>query len=1024
MAVEFGEERCYALDDYHLQAPFASFLPGIAGPDGTPLWCFYVNRGQGIAGFGHTDKNHPILEFKPADQAYRDTARMGFRTFLKINGEHREAFAAVPNGPSPSRRLSVGRAGFHIIENDGRLLIKVDYATVPGECYPGLLRHLEIRNITSQPISLELLDGLPRVTPFGINDFALKTMSNTAAAWIETDLTNPWVPIFRIRASMDDTVEIHPVDAYHFMAAVAHIEGEDKVLQPLVDAATVFGNDLAFESPQCFLDGGLKAVMAEEPVLMGRYPAAFTGLEGTLRPGEKVSLYTIYGYATNAQNMDDARRDWRLSQWFENKFCEYRKRVDECISPFIMHTAMADLDAYTAQTALDNTLRGGMPVVWGKGNSARTYHLYSRKHGDMERDYNDFSLIPMRYSSGFGNYRDMNQNRRIDVAVQPKVDTAIIRQFMDLIQPDGYNPLIVKGGGFRLREEARDNILNRFPHLILPENGLFTPGDLANANIAPEAFPVILGVADYIPDAHFGEGYWVDHWTYNLDLIDQYLRIYPDRKEELLFASADYRWYVSPGVRIRSMTERFRFTNEGIIAESHLIEEQCDSHFLEHRSTLIEKLVTLALVKISVLGYEERGLEMEAGRPGWYDALNGLPGLFGSSLSDGVELLRLIRIILAFTENRRKRTITLFGAAWTLLDDLRAIAELKDRHERWLTREKARVTYRTALAGGEPVVNERAVDGVIDFLAAEECRLGEALTAAAVDNGGLLPTYYRFEVESWTAPRNGYVLPSRLVRKDLPLFLEGLVKQIKISPSATEKLAVHTAVKKTPLYDSELGQYVLNAPLDGQPAALGRANAFPGGWLENGSVWLHMEYKYLLELLRTGDGELFWSEAMRILIPFLDTKRYGRSPYENSSFIASSRYPVKSYHGRGFVGRLSGATAEYLTMWSEFLLGQRPIVMEEGKVSFRPAPLLPAALFRKDDSLEFCLFGSTLTRYENPDRINLFADSYRIDSMCVWDADGSKREYADHLSASEVNKLREGEIERLRVVFKSRREMS
>ena len=132
MIFEFGEERRYELSDYHLQAPFSSFLPGIAGPDGTPLWCFYVNRGQGVAGFGHTDKNHPILEFKPADQAYRDTARMGFRTFLRLNGELREAFAAVPNGPSPARRLSVGRSGFHIIENDGRLRVKVDYATVPG----------------------------------------------------------------------------------------------------------------------------------------------------------------------------------------------------------------------------------------------------------------------------------------------------------------------------------------------------------------------------------------------------------------------------------------------------------------------------------------------------------------------------------------------------------------------------------------------------------------------------------------------------------------------------------------------------------------------------------------------------------------------------------------------------------------------------------------------------------------------------------------------------------------------------
>jgi len=38
------------------------------------------------------------------------------------------------------------------------------------------------------------------------------------------------------------------------------------------------------------------------------------------------------------------------------------------------------------------------------------------------------------------------------------------------------------------------------------------------------------------------------------------------------------------------------------------------------------------------------GIEMEAGKPGWYDALNGLPGLFGSSVGETAELIRLIEL--------------------------------------------------------------------------------------------------------------------------------------------------------------------------------------------------------------------------------------------------------------------------------------------------------------------------------------------------------------------------------------------
>ena len=39
------------------------------------------------------------------------------------------------------------------------------------------------------------------------------------------------------------------------------------------------------------------------------------------------------------------------------------------------------------------------------------------------------------------------------------------------------------------------------------------------------------------------------------------------------------------------------------------------------------------------------GVEMEAGRPGWNDAMNGLPGLLGSGLGETYELLRLVKYL-------------------------------------------------------------------------------------------------------------------------------------------------------------------------------------------------------------------------------------------------------------------------------------------------------------------------------------------------------------------------------------------
>ena len=42
----------FVLTHFNHATPFASFLPGIAGTWGIPLWAFYVNRGQGVCSFG------------------------------------------------------------------------------------------------------------------------------------------------------------------------------------------------------------------------------------------------------------------------------------------------------------------------------------------------------------------------------------------------------------------------------------------------------------------------------------------------------------------------------------------------------------------------------------------------------------------------------------------------------------------------------------------------------------------------------------------------------------------------------------------------------------------------------------------------------------------------------------------------------------------------------------------------------------------------------------------------------------
>jgi hypothetical protein len=176
-----------------------------------------------------------------------------------------------------------------------------------------------------------------------------------------------------------------------------------------------------------------------------------------------------------------------------------------------------------------------------------------------------------------------------------------------------------------------------------------------------------------------------------------------------------------------------------------------------------------------------------------------------------------------------------------------------------------------------------------------------------------------------------------------------------------------------------LGMYKVNTDLSKETEEIGRTRVFPSGWLENESVWLHMEYKYLLELLRGGLTKEFYEEIKTALIPFLDPARYGRSVLENSSFIVSSAHEDQNLHGQGFVARLSGSTAEFLHIWLLMNVGLKPFAMENGQLTLTFAPLLAGWLFTDKQAGEypahsyaFKFLAKTTIVYHNPKHADTF----------------------------------------------------
>ncbi|PAM92997.1 hypothetical protein B4N84_20275, partial [Flavobacterium sp. IR1] len=129
-------------------------------------------------------------------------------------------------------------------------------------------------------------------------------------------------------------------------------------------------------------------------------------------------------------------------------------------------------------------------------------------------------------------------------------------------------------------------------------------------------------------------------------------------------------------------------------------------------------------------------------------------------------------------------------------------------------------------------------------------------------------------------------------------------KQLKLTDDRDSAKALYDEVKQSAIYDRKLKMYKTSMSINSEPNELGRVKSFTPGWLENESIFLHMEYKYLLATLKSGLYDEFYEDMKQALIPFLDPEMYGRSILENSSFIASSANPNVDLHGKGFVSRL------------------------------------------------------------------------------------------------------------------------
>ncbi|KAL7571991.1 hypothetical protein ACA910_001648 [Epithemia clementina (nom. ined.)] len=1101
----FDSLNRYVLEDYDAKSTWTSFLPGVAGYFGKPVWAFYVNRGQAIATFGTESKDYPILEFNPANKAYQLTPFLGFRTFVRGSrgGMGGSSFETEPFAPStartmaedsagindslPKRILFVGTNEVEIQEIDGinGLGTNVQYFVLPEEDYASLVRRTTFSNLGDTALTFEALDGLARMEPYGgALDWGLKNMGKTLEGWMgvyfeqKGDLTKPF---YKLSTETSDSAQIKIEENGHYCVSFIEDAWQQSPLLPIVyDTAKVFGKDTSFNKPRGWMASSVEEILSNDQFGWAKTSSAFAALTDiTLKPGENITIATVFGKATHISEVGRMASHMTTPGYIARKFERARSLANELTRGVDTTTVNPLFDGTVKQMFLDNGLRGGYPTIMGNVNDDTTYdedpqvkvfHSFSRIHGDLERDYNAFKIDPTYYSQGPGNYRDIAQNRRNDVTFYPRMGSFDVQMFLSYIQADGYEPLTVEAVVFRYEDpdkaamvakkvtndaksaEVLQNVLN---------GGPFRPGQLfelcelldIHFSVSKEEFiNTMVAHAEDRAMAVYGQGYWADHWDYYLDLIEAYLAVFPDGEEALMYDKPLRYFFSTATVKPRSRKyiltltydgksehvqqldatyfddqkvkeqEAFRDQNTGLL-DSIEANWQRTVEGKAFKSSAISKLFLLGSMKFSMRDAWGCGIEYEGGRPGWLDSMNGLPGMVGSGMPETYELLLLLQYVkkvvstykrpIVIPSELNKMIITINSALDTLLAAGVAEPTVEDFEndvpkplfEYWDVVTAARENYRNDVeyyfSGNTTTLKANAVVSMIDrWLDQIELGIQRSFKIATFGHGddgksGIPATFFAYEITKWEKNNNkspvGLPCVNALAMKvkKFPLFLEGPVRYMKtIIDDKDKMLDVYNRVKTSGLRDEFLNMYFLSASLEGQTFDMGRQIAFAPGWLENQSIWMHMSYKYYLQLIRGKLYEQFFSEMREDggILPFMDPDVYGRSLMECSSFIASSAFPDPSIVGEGFLARLSGSTAEFMDMWKFMFIGPKLFSLDDnGKLQMTLLPALPSWLFQDDEGIvdplldedgnhtvSFKLFATIRVTYHNPGGVSLY----------------------------------------------------
>jgi hypothetical protein len=631
----------FRISNFDEMAPFLMTI--VSDSD---LWMFVSTTGGLTA--GRVDSANCVFPYETDDRLHAAGGRVGPATVMRVRNRDGtilwEPFHGT--GAHTRRNLSKNLLGTAVVFEEEHLGLGLTfrYRWAPSDRFGWVRTACLLHNGSVPPLSVEIVDGLLGVMPWGIDTILQQRMSSLANAYRRSEVAAPGLALFTLEAAISDRPE--PSEALR--ATTVWVAGLGETDLSLDGAALARARTGKTFQPASLLTGRPGAFLVHDRFEIGpeeerRWHVVTdvaqthadiaelrTVLEANADPAQLIeqdirdSAHGLRSIVASADGIHSTSSTKNDAHHFANTLFNVMRggtflsgqQVEAArFRAFVTHSnrstadrhgewlrALPDwIDVHDLQAAAletgDRDLRRLADEYLPLG--------FSRRHGDPSRPWNQFTIrVKDRRGEPLlsyeGNWRDIFQNWEALCRSYPAYLPSVIAKFLNASTADGFNPYRITSDGIDWEVPEPEN----------PWSGI---------------------------------GYWGDHQiVYLLRLLEAQDAHQPGwlaaELDDTRFAFADVPYRITSYdalVRNPKATVDYDEAAEAVIAK-RVAEVGADGKLLTGpdgnviHATFLEKLLIPMLAKLS--NYVPRGgIWMNTERPEWNDANNALVG-YGLSM--------------------------------------------------------------------------------------------------------------------------------------------------------------------------------------------------------------------------------------------------------------------------------------------------------------------------------------------------------------------------------------------------------